>query len=64
MNTAYTTSENELLMSEQAVLRPADSDLGSGVVLLPSHRTLCRCDDEDHARLLVKLFNLGLKVVR
>jgi hypothetical protein len=59
MNLNFTPAENELLLTEQAVVRKGQSRLGAGVVLLPSQRTLCSCDDELHASLIAKLFNQG-----
>lgn len=62
MNLNFTPEQNELLLTEQAVLRKSASLLGAGVVLVPSHKTFCQCEDEDHARLIVKLFNKGLEI--
>ncbi len=56
-----TTSERELLLTEHAAVRSENSDHGSGVVLVPSGKTLCACEPE-HARLITKLFNAGLKL--
>lgn len=62
MNLNFTVAENELLLTETAALRKDNEELGPGVVLVPSQKTLCHCPEEDNARLIVKLFNLGLKV--
>ncbi len=51
-------SERELLITQTAVARSESSELGSGVVLIPSNKLLCQCD-EDKAKLIVKLFNQG-----
>jgi len=60
VNFAFTPWENEILLTQTAALRKADSEAGPGVVLVPLNKTLCRTEDEDQARLIVKLFNRGL----
>ena len=62
MNLNFTPAENELLMMQTAVVRKKENEAGPGVVLMPSHKTLCRTEDEEGAVLISKLFNKGLSI--
>jgi len=62
MNLNFNAAENELLLTQTAMVRASDNRLGAGVVLNPSGKTLCSCDEDEQAHLIAKLFNNGLKI--